>query len=340
MYLDEPAINKVYKVRAGKYRRYSGLKWYQRLFDIKTFLLNIRDVFRTMMGYVESRRLIRELEPDIMLVKGGFVAVPMGLAASRSDVPFITHDSDSTPGLANRIISRWATVHATGMPKELYSYPGDKTVYTGIPVSAEFKKVTPSLRTGYRDEMNLGGASSVITIVGGSQGAGQLNEDIVHAVAKLSKTHKNLGVVHVAGASHEKSVAAKYKHSLSEAEARFVSVKGFVSNVYACQGAADIVVTRAGATAMSELSLQGLPVVIVPGQLAGGHQDKNAEWFSRKRAAVVVPHADSDGLYTVLDELLGDRSRLKQLGSNLYSLAKPNAARELAELVIDTAKVA
>lgn len=336
LFLSEPTITRVYQIRAGKYRRYGGQSRLSGLFDVKTLLLNIRDFFRTAAGCIEARRLLKQLQPDIMVVKGGFVAVPMGLMAARQKIPFITHDSDSTPGLANRIIGRWAAVHATGMPKELYKYPADRTVYTGIPVADKFKKVSPRLRTAYRDSLNLGAAEKIITVVGGSQGAGQLNEDIAAILPRLMQKHRGLGLVHVAGEMHEKQLARRYDGELLADERRRVVVKGFTSEIDVCQGAADIVVSRAGATQMAELSLQGLPVVIVPGRLAGGHQDHNAEYFAKKEAALVVPYGDTEGLYQALNHLLDDVSTRKRLGDNLNKLAKPRAARELAEVAADT----
>ncbi|MDQ3123317.1 MAG: glycosyltransferase, partial [bacterium] len=150
LYHEDQAIDRVLQVSAGKYRRYSGLSLKEKLTDIKTPVLNVRDAGRTLIGYRQARRLLKELKPDAMLIKGGFVAVPIGLAASRLGIPFITHDSDSIPGLANRIVSKWASLHATGMPAELYAYAKDKIVYTGVPVSQNFKYINDSVRADYR----------------------------------------------------------------------------------------------------------------------------------------------------------------------------------------------
>ncbi len=288
-----------------------------------------------LVGYIEAKRLLRELRPDVLLIKGGFVAVPMGLAAARLKIPFITHDSDSTPGLANRIISRWATLHATGMPAELYNYPRDKTIYTGIPVSADFRKVSPSLRATYRESLGLSGCSKVITIVGGSQGAGQLNEDMVKIASRLMQRYEGLGIVHVAGQAHAASVKRRYGKELLADELRRVVIEGFVPDVHIYQGAADVVISRAGATQVAELAMQALPIVIVPGKLAGAHQDKNAAYLTTKQAALTAPHGDADRLYDLLNELLSDIPRQRALSDSLHGLAKPDAARELAKVTLD-----
>jgi UDP-N-acetylglucosamine--N-acetylmuramyl-(pentapeptide) pyrophosphoryl-undecaprenol N-acetylglucosamine transferase len=337
LYRNEPSIKHIYQVRAGKYRRYAGLKWYQRLFDVRTLLLNIRDIFKTSSGYFEAKGLIKRLKPDILLIKGGFVGVPVGLAAHRLGIPFITHDSDSTPGLANRLISRWAAIHATGMPKELYRYPQEKTVYTGIPVSNSFSKLTPKLKAEYRSDLGLGSCRQIITVIGGSQGASQLNEDMVTIVGRMMQKHEGLGLVHIAGKVHELTVRRHYESELLADERQRVVVKGFVADPAVHTGVADIVITRASATVLAELALQSMPAVLVPGRLASGHQDENAAYFSKAGAAVTVAYGDSEGLYRILDDLLTDPHRLKSLGDQLHKLAKPRAARELAELVYRTA---
>ena len=323
---------------AGKYRRYSGLTFKERVTDIKTPLLNVRDARRTLKGYKQARKLLKELKPDVMLIKGGFIGVPMGLAASQLGVPFLTHDSDSIPGLANRIVSRWAILHATGMPAELYSYPKEKTIYTGIPVSDEYKRVTSANRAAYRAQIGLSDCKQIFTVVGGSQGGEQLNNDVILVTARLMEKFPKLGVVHIAGTSKLEEVEHRYDKVLSRDSRHRVIVKGFVKDLHLYSGAADVVVTRAGANATAEFALQGLPLIIVPGRLAGGHQDKNAAYFVKNQAAVSVPYGDADTLYTELYTLLSDVKAREKLGHYIHALAKPFAAKELAEATLKLAE--
>lgn len=337
LYEDSPLIDVVEQIPAGKYRRYGGESLLRRATDVKTLVLNGRDVFRTVRGYRQARSLIKKYRPEVMLVKGGFVSVPMGLAAARLNVPFITHDSDSMPGLANRIISRWATLHATGMPAELYAYPREKTVYTGIPVAGDFRLVTPSLRANYRRQLGLEGCSKVLTVVGGSLGGGQLNEDIVAITPKLMESYAGLGIVHIAGNAHYDNTQKAYDKILSTEQRGRVLVSGFVTDVAVRQGAGDVIISRSGATQTAELALQALPVIFVPGRLAGGHQDKNARFFKDHGAATVVPFGDASGLLKAISELLSDEPARELLSERLAVFAKPEAARELAQLTLQTA---
>lgn len=106
----DPNIASVVAIRAGKFRRYHGEGWKQ-LFDVVTLCKNLRDAVWVLIGLWQSFWLLGRLRPDVIFVKGGFVGVPVGLAAALRGIPYVTHDSDALPGLANRIIARWAKVH-------------------------------------------------------------------------------------------------------------------------------------------------------------------------------------------------------------------------------------
>ena len=112
-------IDEVRSVSAGKFRRYNG-EGLKQLLDFKTIWLNVRDAFRVIKGFWECNKLLSTIKPDVVFCKGGFVGVPVGLAAARLKIPYLTHDSDAIPGLANRIISRWAAKHAVALDPELY----------------------------------------------------------------------------------------------------------------------------------------------------------------------------------------------------------------------------
>ena len=111
----DPNIDAVYAVQAGKFRRYHGEGWRQ-LLDLKMWFLNIRDAFYVLIGIWQSWRLMKRLRPDVIFSRGGFVSVPVALGGKFNGVPYITHDSDSIPSLANRLIARWAAVHAVALP--------------------------------------------------------------------------------------------------------------------------------------------------------------------------------------------------------------------------------
>lgn len=335
LFENEPSIESTYRVRAGKFRRYAGQSTIHKLTDFKTIYQNIRDIFYTLAGYWQAVKLLKKIRPDGILIKGGFVAVPVGLAAARLRIPFITHDSDSTPGLANRLISRWATMHATGMPAEFYGYPKSKVVYTGTPVAPEFKPVTEELRRMYAEDLGLSECDKIVTVIGASQGADELNRGIISIAGRLMQNYKTLGIINIVGQPHEETALRSYKKELLADELQRVIVKGFVSDVYRHTGAADVVVTRASATVIAELAIQGQASIVVPGQLAGDHQKKNALELEQEGMSKMVAYGDSEGLFNTLNALLGSVGERVQLANKLHTIAKPDAARELARLLLE-----
>lgn len=337
LFEDCPDIDELYEIPAGKLRRYGNQSLMQQLKDFETLSLNLRDVPKTIRGLSQAYRLLKRYKPDAILIKGGFVGVPVGLAAAKLKIPYITHDSDSTPGLANRIIGKWASVHATGMPANLYSYPKQKTVYTGIPVSDKITEVDSSDQKQFKKDIGMAGANRVITLTGGSQGGKQLNDDFASISNKLLEEYPDLGLVVIAGASNEAEVNDVYDKLLSSSERTRVLVKGFVSDLYKYTGAADIVISRASATSIAEIAAQAKTLLLVPGKLADDHQRKNSEYLVKRGAAVMVPDGDADGLYLTIKNLLDNQEKADGLSVSIKSLAVSDASDRLAKVTIKTA---
>jgi UDP-N-acetylglucosamine--N-acetylmuramyl-(pentapeptide) pyrophosphoryl-undecaprenol N-acetylglucosamine transferase len=335
-------IDEVYSVRAGKFRRYHGEGWRQ-LLDLPTMFQNSRDFFYVLAGFRQSRKLLKELQPDIIFVKGGFVGVPVGLAAARLHIPYITHDSDAIPGLANRIIARWADRHAVALPKDVYSYPANKTVTTGIPLRRDFVPVTAALRKQYRQAIDVPAQAKLLFIIGGGLGAQRINRAMAEAVPHLLGEFKDLYVAHGSGRANEAETKHLYESSLSEAEQGRVRVYGYLDDVYRYSGAADVIITRAGATNLAEFAQQGRACVVIPSPfLTGGHQLKNARYLADKGAALVLNEAelmdDPNRLAKQVSRLLADPDRQRRLGANLAEFARPEAAAALAELLLERAQ--
>lgn len=326
-------------VRAGKFRRYHG-EGLKQLLDIPTLLKNIRDFFYVLTGIYQSRRLLRELQPAVIFIKGGFVGVPVGLAAAQLHIPYITHDSDAIPGLANRIISRWAKKHAVALPPEVYKYPADKTVMTGIPLQSGFEPVDDKLRQKYRQTVKLPAKAKVLFIIGGGLGSQCINRAVATAVPHLLGEFPDLYVVHSVGRSNEAEMRAAYSDNLSEAQQGRLQIYGYLNDVYLYSGAADLVITRAGATNLAEFALQGKACIVIPSPfLAGGHQLKNAEYLMKQKAAQILDErdltADPNRLAKQVSELLGDPKKRRSMGVQLAKLAQPDATVRLAELLLE-----
>ncbi len=339
---NQDSIDELHAILAGKFRRYHGRGVIDHLLDVKTMLFNLRDVFFVGVGFLQSLYLLLRLRPAAIFIKGGYVGVPVGLAAALLRVPIVTHDSDAMPGLANRIVSRWAARHAVGMPKEFYAYNPKKTAYVGVPVNTHFRPAGPALQAQYRAELDLPKDALVLLVTGGSLGAQRLNEAIRHNAEDMLRTLPKLHLVLITGRRHEPNELAYY-HKLPQALQSRVHIRGYVSDLYRYTGAADLIVTRAGATTIAELSLQRKPCIVVPNpELTGGHQLKNAEELAADSLVEVV-HEDAIKkeptiLAAKIVALLRSPANRQQLASRLATIAKPKAATELAQLIIFVAE--
>jgi UDP-N-acetylglucosamine--N-acetylmuramyl-(pentapeptide) pyrophosphoryl-undecaprenol N-acetylglucosamine transferase len=336
-----PSIDEVRTISAGKLRRYHGQGWRQIL-DLPETGKNLRDIFRTIKGMWQSLWLLKSLKPDVVFIKGGFVGVPVGLASAFWRIPYVTHDSDALPGLANRIVAPWATIHAVALPKEVYRYPMNKTVTVGVPVSHTFHPVSAAEAHDAREQLGLSAFDKVLFVTGGGNGAEFVNNAVADCVPALLERYPKLAIVQVAGRSLEDNLRQYYKSHLSAEQLQHIFVKGFVTNLHQYSAAADVVISRAGGTSMAEFAAQARACVVIPNPLlAGGHQLKNAQVWAERKAAKIVDEsdlrADHQTLMAPLVELLDNPERAAQYGARLHELAQGDAAKRLAMVLLEVA---
>lgn len=341
---EHTAIDETHRIFAGKFRRYHSEGWKQ-LLDVKTMALNIRDAFFVCIGILQSVWKLHRLRPDIIFIKGGFVGVPVGLAAALLKIPFVTHDSDALAGLANRIIARWAAAHAVALPTESYTYPRSKTVTVGVPIAAEYQPVSAYDKRAFREKIGIPSEARMLFVTGGGLGAQRINKAIVTVSATLLKEFPDLYIVHTTGHKHHVEISEQYSHVLSDpTELERVQTLDFTNELYAYSGAADVIVARAGATNMAEFAMQGRACVVVPNPvLAGGHQLKNATAYEAANAAVIVTETSldngADALKRALVQLLHSPETREKLEKNLHTFAHPDSAKELVNLLLAHQKV-
>ena len=249
----------------GKLRRYFSWK-------------NFSDPFRVVKGYFQSRRIMGEVKPDVLFSKGGYVSVPVVMAA-RGKCPVICHESDYSPGLANRIASKFADTVCTTFSDTVSKVPSGKGVHTGTPIRA-------SLFEGSREKglafTGLSGEKPVLLAVGGSTGAKALTEALEASLDELLKT---FDIVHLCGQGKLDDTAPRPGY------VRFEYVNEQMADVLAL---ADVVLSRAGANAVFELLALKKPSVLVPLPLEASRGDQilNAEYFEKNGYAVHLPQSE------------------------------------------------
>jgi UDP-N-acetylglucosamine--N-acetylmuramyl-(pentapeptide) pyrophosphoryl-undecaprenol N-acetylglucosamine transferase len=328
-------------ISAGKFRRYHGQSFLARLVDIKTLLLNIRDFFKVLVGFFSARRLLKKSKPNLVFSKGGFVAVPVGLAAKTLKIPIVTHDSDSLPGLANKIIGRWAEVHTTGMADGSYPYPFATIKYVGIPIDERLKIVNESDQQKFKQTLGIAKDNIVLLVGGAGLGSESINNLIINAASDLLNQIPNLHIINITGQQNYKNATQAYKEKLSEEQLARVQVLDFTSDFYIFTGAADLIVTRAGATTIAELAVQHKACVLIPAPfLTDGHQLKNAESLMRIGAVEVFDDKISvEEFSQKLITIINNAAKRKDLAAKLGTTARPKAANQLAKILLSTAEV-
>ena len=279
---------------------------------------------------LRAYRLLGRVRPDGVIGFGGYVSIPVGLAACLRRVPLVLHEQNAVPGLANRALSRWAGAVAATYDSSvpLFRHP-DRVTVTGNPVRPA---VLSAERTAGRDGLGLSVDSTVLVIFGGSRGARHLNEAAVRAAPDVLAA-PNVEVVHVAGRAEAESVRAQVAQVAGDT-GRW-RVHDYIDDMGAALAAADLVVARAGATSIAEITVLGRPAVLVPYPYAtDDHQTKNALAMVGAGAAILIADSELDGLRfrDTLLALLGDAERRATMAAASKALGHPNAADDVVEL--------
>lgn len=329
---DVPVIDEVHTVFAGKFRRYHGEGFLTRVLDIQTNILNLRDMLHVGVGLIQSLFLVKKIQPDVVFLKGGFVGVPIGLAAALWRKRLVTHDSDALPGLANRMVSRWVACHATGMPTEFYAYPAQKSAYVGVLVDSDYQAVDPKTQQSLKATIDQPTNRPALLVTGGSLGSQRINTAMKQLAPELLDAYPRLQIIHQVGKGNG--------HTYGDYTHKRLQVLEFLQPMYAYTGAADVVVTRAGANTLAELGVQGKACIVVPNPLlTGGHQLKNAQHLLDENAVLVVDDEKLKKSPAELDQairqLLDDDTLRRRLGQTLQALTVPDAARKVAMILLD-----
>lgn len=331
----DASIDSLRFINAGKYRRYHGQSFFNKLFDVKSIALNFRDVFRLSAGIIESIYILFRFKPDIVFIKGGYVGVPVGVAARLMKIPYITHDSDAVPGLTNRLIAKQAVANTVGMPVDFYPYRKDKVVFVGVPVTEDFIHHGPKTRLKKRDQLDISPTDFLLLITGGSNGAQRLDELVHKCLEQLLEKHPRLHIIHQVGKSNE-NIYNDYPVKLHTR----IRVASFLKPLSEYISAADAVVARAGATAIAEIGHLKKPLIVVPNSyLSGGHQTKNADVLSQSNAAIVVVENQAidhpELLIAAIDKIMGSADLADKLSDNLHQITLKDSTQRISNLLVE-----
>lgn len=299
-----------YGISTGKFRRY---------FDLKNF----SDPFRIIKGYAEARKLLKEIRPDVIFSKGGFVSVPVVRAAASLHIPCILHESDMTPGLANRLCIPLADKICCNFPETLQNLPVNKAVLTGTPIRSE---LTKGNRIAALESCGFTANKPVIMIVGGSQGSASINQVVREALPKLLEDFQ---VLHICGKDKVDNLMLSvpgYK--------QFEYVKTELKDFFAL---ADVVISRAGANAICELLALKKPNILIPLSIGTrGDQILNAASFEEQGFSTVIREEALD-CFCLVDKVREVYQNRQQYIDTMDNSGQINAIPKIMNLINDAA---
>lgn len=278
---------------------------------------------------IRAREIVNDFRPDVAVGVGGYASGPLLLAAALKGIPILIQEQNSYAGLTNKVLARWAKRICVAYPGMDAFFPSEKIRLTGNPVRSDIQRASQQLEAG-RKLFGLNADRPTLLIIGGSQGARTINESIEQGLPALVKA--DVQVIWQTGTGF----IERAQKAVADAGATFVKPFDFIYEMDKAYAVADVVVSRAGALSVSELCLVEKPAILVPFPAASeDHQTKNAMSLVGRKAALLIHDAAArTELVTATLKLLSDKKEQQLLSQNIRQLAKPNAAREIAEEVL------
>jgi UDP-N-acetylglucosamine--N-acetylmuramyl-(pentapeptide) pyrophosphoryl-undecaprenol N-acetylglucosamine transferase len=277
--------------------------------------------FLAWKALFECRRVLRTFAPEIVIGVGGYSSGPAALAAWSLNLPLVLQEQNTVPGLTNRLLGRLARKIFLAFGEAASFFPAGRTVVTGNPIRSD--------ALGEPGEVG-GEAKLKVLVLGGSRGARGVNTMVTAALPMLGPSGRDMVFIHQTGVDDRGWVEKAYHEAGIEAE-----VRTFVDGMGGKYRWADLVVSRAGAGAVSEIAAAGRPAILVPfPHAAGGHQRRNAAWLTGKGGGMLIEESDPEGskrLAGALAELHGNRTRLRKMAAESSGAGRRDAAARIVE---------
>ncbi len=297
----------------------------QRKLTAKNLLLP----FYIIRSLVRAFRLLSNFKPHAVIGFGGYASAPLLFAAALKGIPVFIQEQNSYAGLANKVLSKWAKKICVAYDDMQKFFPTDKMVLTGNPIRLNVLKALQH-KESYTSEWMLSENKKVLLVIGGSLGATTINNSIAGCLQQL----KSLGlqVIWQTG-NKDYETMSKYQDGV-------VKVVPFIKDMYKAYASADMIVSRSGAIAISELAIVGKPVILIPSpNVTEDHQTKNAMALVKKNAAVMIKDANAEKeLLSAVADILNKQDKALSLSTHIMAMAKPNAAKDIVQLVVKEMK--
>lgn len=299
----------------------------------KLTLQNLKVPFKLLYSLIKARKIIKGFKPNVVVGVGGYASGPLLKIATSMGVPALLQEQNSYPGVTNKILARKVQKICVAYNGMEQFFPKEKIVFTGNPVRQDIVDLDNKRAKGL-ETFGLSADKKVVLVIGGSLGARTINESIDVGLELISEN--NIQLLWQTG----KGFADKAAESVAKYKNKGIVTMPFITTMDLAYAVADVVVSRAGALSVSELCLTHKPSILVPSpNVAEDHQTKNAMALVNENAAILVKDVDAKKeLIPELIRLVNSSATQEQLKQNIKSLAKPNAASQIADEVIKLIK--
>ena len=296
----------------------------------KNPLKNISTLSKFRKSLKKAKKVLKEFKPDIVIGVGGYASGPVLYKANSLSIPTLIQEQNSYAGITNKFLGKKASKICVAYEGMERFFPKDKIVLTGNPCRQELLSTTITKEEAYK-EFNLNTSKKTILLIGGSLGSATLNKSMLNSVEALSET--DIQVIWQCGKFYSFQLNMDLA---SKGNPENIHLHEFISRMDLAYNAADLVISRAGASSISELSLLGKPVILVPSpNVSEDHQTKNAMALVNKNAALLV--TDNDAYELLIKralETINNNDKLKSLSENILKLAEPNSANRIVDEVV------
>jgi undecaprenyldiphospho-muramoylpentapeptide beta-N-acetylglucosaminyltransferase len=298
-------------------------------FDRKHLLKNIKVLFRLFKSVRLADKTVKSFSPDIAVGVGGYASGPTLWAAARRGIPTLIQEQNSYAGVTNKLLASKAKAICVAYENMERFFPKDRIILTGNPVRQELQNDTISREEAIRF-FNLDSSKKTILVIGGSLGARTINNSIATGIEKIPQ---DIQLIWQSGKGYD----TQAKKVLDEKKPENIKQMPFISRMDMAYKAADLVISRAGASSISELCLLGKPVILIPSpNVAEDHQTKNAQALSTKNAALMIRDCDAQNL--LIDTALKtvqDETALKNMSNNISKMAQRDSATRIADIIFE-----
>ncbi|NCE63357.1 undecaprenyldiphospho-muramoylpentapeptide beta-N-acetylglucosaminyltransferase [Pseudoflavonifractor sp. 524-17] len=300
---------------------------------------NMKTVFNMGRSKKQANRILKEFQPDLVVGTGGYASYPIVSAAAAKGIPTAVHESNAVPGLTTKALSKVVDRVMVGFEESRAHYETpEKVVVTGTPVRGDFFQYT---RREAREKLGIDDSRPVVVSVWGSLGAAVMNKQTADFIALECKAGEPFHHIHSAGRDYQRIRAALEERGIDLEKHPSIDVREYIYDMPVVMAAADLVLCRAGASTIAELTAIAKPAVLVPSpNVAADHQTKNARVIAEAGGAVLLPEKESSGqrLYEIASDLLAHKEKRDAMGTALRHMAVSDAGEQIYRTLLALTK--